>query len=175
MNIKNIVLALWVILPGVFATTAEMPKEQPKDRVREIMVEGDKEITKIQGQIVAVKDLKVKEGATSPLPTEILPTPIEESKPSDVVQLIKDKFGKDWEMALKIADCESGLTPDAIGDNYPIKGQVIPSVGVFQIRLLPERGLTEEEMKNPEHNVEYAKMLFDKSGWTPWSCFRKVR
>jgi len=89
----------------------------------------------------------------------------------DRVETIEDKirrvFGKDAEVAIAVAKAESGLDPLVVGD----MNTKYHSIGVFQIRLLPERGLTMEQMQNADENINYAKMLFDKHGWKPWTCY----
>jgi hypothetical protein len=80
---------------------------------------------------------------------------------------IRKVFGKEADNALKIVACESGGNPTALGDT----NTKYPSAGLFQIRLLPERGITKEQMFNVDENINYAKMLFDKTGtWRHWSC-----
>lgn len=76
-------------------------------------------------------------------------------------------FGSEAETMRAICMAESGLDTNAVGDT----NTKYPSVGLCQIRLLPERQLTMEQMKIPEENIKYAKLLYDKYGWTPWSCF----
>jgi hypothetical protein len=84
-----------------------------------------------------------------------------------VEDMITRYFGKDAKVAIAVAKAESGLRADALGDT----NTKYPSAGIFQIRLLPERQITKEQMFSAEHNIEYAKMLFDKSGWKPWSAY----
>jgi len=91
-----------------------------------------------------------------------------ENRAESYEEIIQRYFGDNSKMAIAIAKAESGLNPNAIGDT----NTRYHSVGLFQIRLLPERGITKEEMLDPEHNVEYAKMLFDKHGWSPWTVYR---
>ncbi len=66
---------------------------------------------------------------------------------------------------IAIAQCESGLNPEAKGPTQ--------DGGIFQIHM-PSHG---ERMKalgldiwNPEDNVKFARMLYDESGITPWVC-----
>lgn len=79
---------------------------------------------------------------------------------------IKTAFPKDWNIMLAIAHAESNLDPLAYNDSTKY-----PCVGVFQIRLLPERGITRTQMEDVDHNIEYAKMLHDKYGFKPWSAW----
>ena len=88
--------------------------------------------------------------------------------------LIQKYFPKDqWDNAMKVMQGESGGRPDAIGDNYPIRGETIPSYGLFQIRALKGRP-SPEVLLNPEENVKYAANLYKSQGWRPWTAARKL-
>lgn len=96
---------------------------------------------------------------------------------SSLEQLIRDTFrgtGQE-DIAVAVAKAESGLNPQAVGDGhltFEKDGELMGmSCGVFQIRNLPGRPDC-EEMKDPKKNVEYAKMMFDKAGWNPWSAWK---
>ena len=90
------------------------------------------------------------------------------------IDLIKKNFPKDqWGNAYQVMMGESGGNPQAIGDNYPIKGQTIPSYGLFQIRALPGRP-NPQTLLNPEANVKYAADLWKKQKWQPWSVSKKL-
>lgn len=86
-------------------------------------------------------------------------------------------FGKDAKVMRAICKAENQAEdPLKVGDlryTFWQDGQKYGmSVGLCQIRILPERGITVKEMQDPEHNIEYAKHLFDKSGFTPWTCYK---
>lgn len=82
--------------------------------------------------------------------------------------LFVKNFGSEAETMRAICKAESGLDTNAIGDT----NTKYPSVGLCQIRLLPERQITMEQMKIPEENLKYAKLLYDKYGWKPWSAWK---
>lgn len=83
-----------------------------------------------------------------------------------------DKYFKENAKTMRaICKAESNLNPNAIGDT----NTKYISVGLCQIRLLPERGLTKEQMMIPEENVKYSKHLFDKYGFKPWTCYNNNR
>lgn len=103
----------------------------------------------------------------------------------DVVRLsddtIEGKIREAWigtgmeDIAVAIAKSESGLNPNAKGD-IPIQfwheGRLIGhSCGIFQIRVLPGRPDC-ETLKDVDKNIEFAKKLWERSGWTPWSNFK---
>jgi len=88
--------------------------------------------------------------------------------------LIKKYFPKaEWQRAWNVMQGESGGNPNAVGDNYPIKGIFAPSVGLFQIRTLPGRP-SAEQLKNPEFNVKYAANMQSEQGWQPWTVAKKL-
>jgi hypothetical protein len=90
------------------------------------------------------------------------------------MELIKKYFPQsEWQRAYNVMMGESGGNPGAIGDNYPIRGQTIPSVGLFQIRTLPGRP-TAQQLSNPEYNVQYAANMWRSQGWSPWTAARKL-
>lgn len=108
-----------------------------------------------------------KVSASTPAPQ--FPTlPHNEPKELTTQELICKYFGDECRLATAVFTAESGLRADAVGDtNTPY-----PSCGIAQIRILPTRGITCDEMKQKEHNIEYAKYLRDKAGWRAWSAFK---
>lgn len=82
--------------------------------------------------------------------------------------MIREVFGPDGAVALRIAVCESGLDPNMIGR--------LGEVGLFQIR--PEfhgwrvGAVGGSNLADPATNIRVAKHLFDEQGWRPWSCAR---
>ena len=73
-------------------------------------------------------------------------------------------------MAIRIFDCESGLMQKKNG--VVVEGPT-SDFGIAQLHL-PTHG---EELKrlgldpmNIEDNLEFAKRLHKKYGWTPWVC-----
>jgi len=93
--------------------------------------------------------------------------PKEKEPKESIEDMIKRIFPEDWQLATAIFKAESGLRADAKGDtNTPY-----PSIGIAQIRMLPERELDEEWLKVPENNLLYARHLKDLHSWKPWSAF----
>jgi hypothetical protein len=123
----------------------------------------DKVEAKTQEVIPEVSPLTKEQGFEQVAPRD---TVSREGRSESVEDKIRKVFGAQAENALRIVKCESSFKTDALGDtNTPH-----PSAGLFQIRLLPERQITKEQMFNVDENINYAKMLFDKHGWKPWSC-----
>jgi len=89
-------------------------------------------------------------------------------------ELIKKYFPKEqWVNAYRVMMGESGGRSNAVGDNFPIRGETIPSVGLFQIRTLPGRP-SAEQLSDPEFNVRYAAQMQKTQGWGPWTAARKL-
>lgn len=98
----------------------------------------------------------------------------QESQSKDPISLIHKYFPQsEWANAERVMMAESGGKFDAVGDNYPIRGQTIPSVGLFQIRTLPGRPSL-DQLKDPELNVQYAAQMQKEQGWQPWTTARNM-
>jgi len=110
-------------------------------------------------------------GAAAQQTPNILPLNVTNT---DAYALIQKYFPKEeWNNAYRVMMGESGGRPGAIGDNYPIRGKLIPSYGLFQIRGFPDRG-TPEQLLDPDYNVRYAAQLWKSQGWNPWTVARKL-
>ncbi len=82
---------------------------------------------------------------------------------------INQLFGERAGEATRVATCESRLDPGAVsagGGNH----------GLFQINNV-HRGTFEQvtgqpwsAVYHPYYNAQFAKWLFDQSGWRPWAC-----
>ena len=100
--------------------------------------------------------------------------PSSSSDPTDTMTLIQKYFPQEqWQNAYNVMMGESGGNFQAIGDNFPIRGQVIPSYGLFQIRALPGRP-SPDQLTDADFNVKYAADLWRKEGWRPWTAARKL-
>ncbi len=89
--------------------------------------------------------------------------------PGDLEQLVLNAFPEDPETAARIVSCESGWDPAArsrTGDT-----------GLFQINDIHRApggvadGLTVDDLKDPNTNVQVARRLWEQSGWRPWVCY----
>ena len=94
---------------------------------------------------------------------------IKASAKSEINSKIEKAFGDKAEEAKLICGCESRYNPNTWGDTTT----EFKSVGLFQIRELPERmtmyNLTTEKLENIDENIKMAKIIYDKSGsWSPW-------
>lgn len=127
--------------------------------------------------------VQAKEVEPTPKPiVEPTPTP----KPEFTIEgYIREVFGEHAEEALIIADCESKMNPEAHGDTALLvvngKDIVGDSIGLFQIRTggkdfnrARANGMSPDEFRewmwDAKSNIEYAKEIFDRQGWSPWTC-----
>lgn len=88
--------------------------------------------------------------------------------PEEWIALYFDDVGQ-TQNAINVATCESGLNPEAMspgGGNH----------GLFQINSV-HRASFERVTRmdwsyryHPGHNAQFAKWLWEQSGWGPWSC-----
>lgn len=105
-------------------------------------------------------------------------TPAMEQSPSTVeAKILKAWEGtKDGRIAVAVAKGESKLRSDAVGDKHIEfwhEGKKMGhSCGIFQIRVLPGRPDC-ETLKNADKNIEYARKLYDRAGFQPWTVFTK--
>jgi len=86
-----------------------------------------------------------------------------------VVRLIRKYFPDDLHNALAVAKCESGLNPYAYN---PSNTNGTQDKGLYQINTVHNATLARHGLDpwKPEHNVKFARMLYDKNGWQDWSC-----
>lgn len=83
--------------------------------------------------------------------------------------LIRKTFGDQADNAIRVADCESQLDPTRIGDTHMAKY----SYGLFQINRT-WHDYSPETLLNAQRNVEIAKEIYDKGGWSRWTCGRNL-
>ena len=82
---------------------------------------------------------------------------------TDIEKEIYMVFGDDWEKALRIFECESGLNPKAINTNN--KNGTFDA-GLPQINSV--HGIDKKWLFNYKIAIRVAKQMFDKQGWSPW-------
>ena len=84
--------------------------------------------------------------------------------------LIKQYFPNDWERAIEIFTCESGLMQEKNGK--VVQGPT-NDFGIAQVHVpshkkeLNRLGL---DVMDIEDNVKFASFLFKQEGWSPWVC-----
>jgi hypothetical protein len=86
------------------------------------------------------------------------------------VGIINGVFGPAAPQATRIAECESGLRPSAVSRTN--------DHGLFQINIVHQAEFTRvtgqpwSAVYDPYPNTRYAKALYDRQGWAPWTCKR---
>jgi len=94
---------------------------------------------------------------------------VTEAEKEHVKELIRAKFGVHAEKMIAVATCESGLNKQSVNwGDAKITGN--PSWGIFQINRKEFDG-----WNDPETNIQVAKEMFDRRGFQPWSCARKLK
>ncbi len=114
---------------------------------------------------------------TAPDPCGLIDVVCDDERQLDrdaIERLIRETFPEDPDTAVRIAHCESRLDPSRVGDTHT----AYSSYGVFQIRLLPGRvkyaGLTAQKLLDARQNIAYARKIYDRFGWRPWTCARII-
>lgn len=119
---------------------------------------------------------------------EVNPCELEET---EILQYMCKVFGDDYQDAKTVSHCESKHDPLTVGDthimayDYRYDEMVGDSIGLFQIRTggndnghlwnrARANGMTADEfrtyLKDYKNNINYSKEIFDRQGWSPWTC-----
>lgn len=75
------------------------------------------------------------------------------------------RYGIDAEEFIKVAECESSLRANAVGDHGT-------SYGVFQIHLPAHPSVTKEQALDPWFNIEWSAQQFAAGKQKMWTCWR---
>ncbi len=108
----------------------------------------------------------------APTPAPPAPAPTPTPAPGSIDAILQRHFGAAAGRAKAIAQCESSLNPNAVSRTN--------DHGLFQINIAHRAqfeavtGAPWSRIYDPELNTIYAKWLYDREGWSPWSCSRKV-
>jgi len=90
----------------------------------------------------------------------------------DIEAKIRAAFPEEPEVAVAVSKAESSLRVDAHNYNPKTKDD---SYGLFQINLW---GANKNTRPSPEilltidGNIQFARQLYESSGWNPWTTFR---
>ena len=86
--------------------------------------------------------------------------------------MIRATFPEDPHTAVAIANCESGLKPNAYN---PTNNNGSTDGGLWQINSVHDSTLDELGLDkyNPEDATRFARMLYEKNGWYDWVCYTK--
>ncbi len=108
----------------------------------------------------------------APAPEPPAPAPAPAAAPGSIDAILQRHFGAAAGRAKAIAQCESSLNPNAVSRTN--------DHGLFQINISHRAqfeavtGAPWSRIYDPELNTIFAKWLYDREGWSPWSCSRKV-
>jgi TolA-binding protein len=98
---------------------------------------------------------------------------------NDPCRLVYDYTEWDARVMYAICKAESGGNPSIIGDTnitYYQDGELYGmSCGMLQVRVLPGRNITCEEMHNPEKNVAKAFEIWKSQSYKAWSMYTNGR
>lgn len=109
--------------------------------------------------------------APQPQP-EAAPAPPPPAPAGSIDDILNRHFGAGAGRAKAIAQCESGLNPNAVSPTN--------DHGLFQINIVHKdqfrsvTGAPWSSVYDAELNTIYAKWLHGQEGWGPWACNRKV-
>lgn len=84
--------------------------------------------------------------------------------------MIRETFPEDSATAIAIAECESGLKPNAY--NSTNKNGTTDG-GLWQINSVHDQTLNSLGLDkwNPEDATKFARKLYEKNGWSDWVCY----
>jgi hypothetical protein len=77
-------------------------------------------------------------------------------------------FATDSPAATRVAQCESGMNPAAVSPTN--------DHGLFQINAIHKAEFSQvtgqpwASIYSAEWNTKFAKWMYDRQGWYPWSC-----
>jgi len=151
-------------------------------------ISEDQNIGSIQKVDGGVTNYFVSPSTTpTPLPKKRTFVPVVEAAEVEtngdpVKEYIKEKFGPDAPIMLKIAQCESGVQAynwyskwlGVTKEEADAKGS---AVGVFMVLRSVHKQFTMDQMLDYRQNIDYAYQLFQASGTAPWNssknCWNK--
>ncbi len=155
------------------ATTSKQAFHFPRSRPKVVL-----KVKAIVHASAASSALKVVPTPVSTTTTTTQPTPVSTTPPppptnqSSVAKMIEQVFGSYSSAALRVANCESGLNPNAynptsIGGSH--------AEGVFQILYPSTWSSTSQAGSSPYNamaNIRAAYEIFARDGynWHEWSC-----
>ena len=77
---------------------------------------------------------------------------------------------------IQIMWLESKCRLNAVGDGHLVfsDGKNGMSCGLMQVRILPERKVTCQEMKDPKRNIAMAYAIYKTQNYRAWSVYRTM-
>lgn len=85
-----------------------------------------------------------------------------------------EKYDWNTSMIIRIMYLESRCAANAVGDGHLIFSDGINGIscGLLQVRILPERKVTCQEMKNPKANIAMAYAIYKSQNYNAWSVYK---
>lgn len=105
---------------------------------------------------------------TAPPPPPPTSAPPPTAPTGSLDEIIVRYFGSAAPTARRIAECESGMNPNAVSPTN--------DHGLFQINAVHRNefeavtGASWSAIYDPELNTKYAHHLWSQQGWSPWTC-----
>lgn len=167
----------------------EWKSTMPKSNYQDIPIEQTKNtIRNVQSNMVPITNPTRLQAARVNVQTQ--PIQRTNSTQNNYDDLINNTFGDQAKIARAILLAESQGDYSRIGDKHLMFNsngeQIGDSVGGFQIRTggneggtvwnrARANGMTADEFRKkmliPEENIKYAKQIYDRYGWNPWSTY----
>ena len=131
----------------------------------------DSFIAEVVRELAATTTTTTTPPTTAP-PTTAPPAPVVAAAPApsgSALEAIAAWFPDVYDQAVQVASCESSLNPGAMssgGGNH----------GLFQINSVHAgsfaavTGQSWDARYNAYYNAQFARYLYDSSGWGPWAC-----
>lgn len=122
----------------------------------------------IKRPVAKVIPKKVQSTTITPKASHIAVLSLSKQSYITMIRRIGKEVGlKDVDRAIKIANCESGINPKAIGDHGW-------SYGIWQIYLKAHPNITKAQAQDPEWSTRWALTHMKQGHWNMWSCNRKI-
>lgn len=95
----------------------------------------------------------------------------------EVADYIREKFGRDADLMLEVAQCESGMQAynwynKWLGATKEQADQEGYAVGVFMVYRKVHQHFTMDELLDYKTNIDYAYQLYEANGVSPWEASR---
>ncbi len=179
--LKVCLILIPILLFTLFVVASDRSREEVRNielenRSKERLEEIESEMKNMYKQIRKLESSKPSKKTVAKAVPKPAPKPaVAQSsypKTSHIPAMVRNAFGSEY--AVKVAACESGFSPDIVyGPRVGLAGER----GVMQIHpthlssgALARYGFTWADMWIPEKNIAFAVVLYNQSGWSPWTC-----
>lgn len=160
-------------LPGYVKEQVTEVTEEPKEQWQ-----TDEDAIKAAKAVVRKKELEAQSKELQSQIDELKKQKIEVDKElgtfwrdkENVKRLIREAFPENPTVAIAVANCESGLNPNA---HNPHNGDGSVDGGLWQINSVHDKRLEQLGLDkyNPEDATKFARMLYEERGFRDWVCY----